>query len=224
LARMRNDFGPDYFGTAYGNRYPERNPPAKLAYYLQAAKEFRPTGTLLDIGCAYGSFLAVAREHYDASGCDISGHAVETAKSLLPSLHIYQSELESIPAEPVYDVVTCFDVLEHVRDIDQAFGKIRDLLHEEGVLVMTVPVYDTLAGLAVRWLDRDSTHVWKKGREFWREKLKSHGFRILKDVGLWRYFLLDRHYLFFGGAIWRNFSPAILLVGQRDDPHRPAGL
>lgn len=209
---MGDAFGEGYFDSHYGGRYAERNPPRKMARYLAAALAAHPGGTLLDVGCAYGAFLAVARERYAASGCDISEHAVGQAKARLPGLSIFRSSLEAIPEEATYDVVTCFDVLEHVADLDGAFEKVKRLLNPGGGMVLTVPVYDGAAGLAVRMLDRDETHRWKEGRAFWREKVRAHGFRIVRDEGLWRYPLPFGGYLFFGGTAWRHFSPAILIA------------
>ena len=81
--------------------------------------------------------------------------------------------------------------------------------------MITVPVYDAVVGALVGILDQDDTCIWKQGRKFWRESLLSSGFEIIKDIGLWRCFPFGKRYIFFGGAVWRNFSPAILLIGKK---------
>ena len=170
---------------------------------------------LLDVGCGYGLFVDLARQYFRVTGCDVSAHALEIAKNRFPYIPFVQAEAQNLSLEDTFDVVTCFDVLEHVPDISNAFRNISIRLKPGGIIVITVPVYDTVVGALVGFLDKDNTHVWKQGRKFWRESLRSSGFEIIKDIGLWRYFLLGKRYIFFGGAAWRNFSPAILLIGKK---------
>lgn len=88
-------------------------------------------------------------------------------------------------------------------------------LPERGVFALTIPVYDGLPGRLARLLDRDDTHLRKENRRFWREALKSAGFDIVLDEGLWRYLVPKVGYLFFGGRAWREFSPALFLIGVK---------
>jgi len=209
------DFDQSYFERAYRKGYERQNPLRKVRYYLDAIRQVRLGGRLLDIGCAFGSFLREAQHPYSVTGCDVSAYAVEQAKQAVPSGTIMQATIEQLEPGGRYDVITCFDVLEHVQDLDGAFRRIRTLLADQGLLALTVPVYDTVAGKAVMLLDRDETHIWKESRWFWRDKLEAHGFRIVDDRGLWRYACPGGCYLFWGGRRWRNFSPALLLLGER---------
>jgi hypothetical protein len=58
-----------------------------------------------------------------------------------------------------------FQDLEHVQNPVFALRKIRSILKDDGIIAVSMPVYDTLAGWLVRVLDRDDTHIWKQGRE-----------------------------------------------------------
>jgi trans-aconitate methyltransferase len=149
------------------------------------------------------------------AGSDISRTAVEAARQILPGVDLRCAGIESLTTSEPFDVVTCFDVLEHVADPDAALEVLKSMLRPQGILAVVVPVYDTLAGALVRLADRDPTHRWKEGRRFWREKLASHGFVLVADHGLWRFGGCGLPYLFWGGARWRGFSPAILLIGAR---------
>jgi SAM-dependent methyltransferase len=212
---MRTAFDQNYFDKAYGGEYEKRNPARKLRYYLAEILRIKTSGSLLDVGCAYGSFLSHARQYYNVTGIDISREAIDRARTRLPGEDIVRSDIAAFRRDSRFDVITCFDVLEHVADLDAVFETLKGHLREKGILVVTVPVYDTLVGKAVRLLDRDETHVWKESREFWRAKLAEHGFALLTDHGLWRYSLFGWYYLFWGGRTWRSFSPAILLIGER---------
>lgn len=207
-------FGKAYFDSAYRGDYGKRNPQRKLRYYLNEIHSIKPSGDLLDIGCAYGLFLSIAQEYYTVTGCDISAYAVTEVKKRLPSIDVLQAGIETLNVDRAFDIVTCYDILEHVIDLDEAIEKIKRLLKAGGIAAVTVPVYDTIVGKIVGMLDKDETHIWKRERDFWREKLNAHGFNILKDIGLWRYCFMG-HYIFFGHRILRNFSPALLLIGQK---------
>jgi len=204
-----------YFSKAYGVNYDRRNPPEKMRYYLDRIREIQPHGSLLDVGCGYGLFVDLARQYFQVTGCDISAHALEIARNRFPHIPFVRSEVQNLSLEDTFEVVTCFDVLEHVPDLSGALRSISVRLKPEGIIVITVPVYDTAVGALVGILDKDNTHVWKQGRKFWRESLRSSGFEIMKDIGLWRYFLFGKRYIFFGSDVWRNFSPAILLIGKK---------
>jgi SAM-dependent methyltransferase len=208
-------FEQEYFRKAYGNDYERRNPPRKLDYYLSRIREIRPSGTLLDVGCAYGLFLSRACRYYDAAGCDVSEHAVNAARERFPGMDIFQAGIAELPAGRTFNIITAFDVLEHVPDPLQAMTELSRRLGKGGVLVLAVPVYDGLPGRIANLLDRDDTHLRKENRDFWREALKASGFDIVRDEGLWRYLVPGIGYLFFGGRAWRNFSPALFLIGRK---------
>jgi SAM-dependent methyltransferase len=216
-----SSFEEEYFDYAYGGDYERRNPKRKLQYYLKQILDVMSSGKLLDVGCAYGLFLSMAQQYYDVSGCDISRYAVTRVAERLPGIKVYHADIESMELGGTYDIITCFDILEHVKDLDKAFNKINLLLNQEGILGLTVPVYDNIIGKLVDKLDKDETHIWKESREFWRRKLWNHSFHIVKDLGLWRY-PLGRHYIFFGSKILRNFSPALFLLGRKHDTHSSA--
>jgi len=209
-------FGKEYFSDVYAGGYEQHVPPKRIHYYLGKVMEAKESGALLDVGCAYGLFLSEARRHFNVIGCDVSEHAVGEAARRLEGVEVINSDVFGIQGSERFDVVTCFDVLEHLGDPKAAMARIRDLLRPDGILALTVPVYDTPAGWLVRLLDRDTTHIQKKSRRFWRDMLRLGGFRLVTDTGLWRYTLPGGHAVFFGSRALRNFSPAIMLIGVKE--------
>ena len=75
-------------------------------------------------------------------------------------------------------------------------------------------------GPSPKWLvdrlDHDETHVHRRGREFWLERLGA-GFTLRRFTGIWRYFALDRWYLNVVSRTTRRVTPAILLVAERTE-------
>ena len=208
-------FGASYFAGAYGPHYARRNPPRKWRSFLRELARFRTEGDLLDVGCAYGLFLREASARFRCSGCDVSAHALEVARTLLPpEIPLFAAQLGDLPTTRRYDVVTCFDVLEHVRDLPRALADVRAHLRPGGFLVATMPVYDGPLGWLVDRLDHDATHVHRRSRAFWLEQLGT-GFTVRRFTGIWRYFAFGRWYLNVVSRSTRRITPAILLVAQR---------
>lgn len=73
--------------------------------------------TSLDVGCARGLLVqALVAKGVDASGLDISQHAVDTAHEDVRARLRVASATE--PFERRFDLVTCVEVLEHMSPVD----------------------------------------------------------------------------------------------------------
>ncbi len=216
-------FDASYFGATsnYGGRYDWYNPPHKIGGYLREIRAVRPGGTLLDVGCAFGRFLERAQAHYRCAGMDISPFALEQARRWLPQIPLTEGRIEAFRPGARYDVVTCFDVLEHVPDLDLALARLRDLLVPSGILAIAVPVYDSPAGWAFGLLDRDATHVHRRARRFWLQRLTAAGLQPVVFKGILRVPLPAGLFLHLISGLFRSFSSAIFVVAQRaGDPAR----
>lgn len=99
-------------------------------------KHFPTTSPLkvLDIGSAHGGFLAYAKQlNWDAEGVDINPILVEKARQRGFTIHEgYLDEL-NLPTN-FYDVVTMWDVIEHLDDPKGFLETILTLLKPGGVL------------------------------------------------------------------------------------------
>jgi SAM-dependent methyltransferase len=218
-----NEPGSDYYETNYRS-YQDQNPGHKLDHYVSVVEQACApieAPTLLDIGCGLGAFLAHAamrRPHWTLYGTDIRPDAIEAAAGILQE----QASLETAPAETrpfgdvTYDVITAWDVLEHLDDPAETVSNLKTWLKPGGVLVFVVPVYDGITGPLVTLLDKDPTHMQKLGRDFWVDLADSQLSRVSWH-GILRYLLPGRRYLHLPTQIGRRFTPAILVVAHRDD-------
>jgi SAM-dependent methyltransferase len=93
-------------------------------------------GRLLEVGAAYGFFLAAARSRgWDASGVEIAPEcAAEAARS--SGARVVAADFLEAPLEGSFDVVCMFDVIEHLKDPLSALRRARDLLDENGLVVL----------------------------------------------------------------------------------------
>jgi 2-polyprenyl-3-methyl-5-hydroxy-6-metoxy-1,4-benzoquinol methylase len=97
---------------------------------------------LLDIGCAYGTFLKIAREiGLKAEGIEVSKAAAEYGIKKY-SLSIYNGTLDTYYKKNTsarFDIVTMLDVLEHLNEPNEAIKIVSSLLIPAGTLVIKIP-------------------------------------------------------------------------------------
>jgi SAM-dependent methyltransferase len=103
---------------------------------------------LLDVGCAYGPFLAAAREaSLGAEGLDVSAEAVRHVREKLRLPCLRGDFLEAPLAPRSYDAVCLWYVLEHFRDTAAALKRANRLLRLGGVLAFSTP---SASGISAR--------------------------------------------------------------------------
>ena len=100
-------------------------------------------GRLLDVGCGFGHFVRWAVDHgWDAFGTDFDAWARE--RTVVPGrVRAHHDELDG-----VFDVVTLWDVLEHVRNPIEFAAGLRHRLRPGGRLIVGSPNF---AALKARW-------------------------------------------------------------------------
>lgn len=106
-------------------------------------KGLKRGGSVLDLGCGNGYFLAACREKgYGVTGVDISEWAVDYVRGVL-GIEVLRGLFDSLdwPGR-LFDVVTLWHVLEHTRDPIAAIFKAVSWLKEDGVVVIEVPNYE----------------------------------------------------------------------------------
>ena len=100
-------------------------------------------GELLDIGCGFGDFLYEAKKNgYAVSGLDFSPEFINIARQRfgLERLHVATPE-DFISQNPDsrYDVVTFFEVLEHLDNITGFLSLVKKLLKPGGYVACGMP-------------------------------------------------------------------------------------
>lgn len=138
---------------------------------------------LLDVGCATGNVLEVARQHgWIASGIELSPWAAARARERgFPVSERLLEEGELTRA--MFDAVTLFDVLEHFPDPLASLQTIHRMLKPGGVFVLETP---NVEGVAVRYFSKvhsiivqPHAHLVLFSKKTLREVLTKSGFVIL---------------------------------------------
>ncbi|MBL8132723.1 MAG: class I SAM-dependent methyltransferase [Anaerolineae bacterium] len=100
----------------------------------------RPPGRALDVGCAAGFFLSEAEAcGWQVSGIDVSTYAVDYARQRFGFDLQIGSLLEADYAPESFDLVSMWDVIEHVPDPKRYIEAAAQLLKPGGVLVLSTP-------------------------------------------------------------------------------------
>jgi SAM-dependent methyltransferase len=94
-------------------------------------------GRLLDVGCAAGFFLAEAQAHYEVQGVELSTWSSAFARDRL-KLPVFTGTLQQagLPANH-FDVITLWDVIEHVPEPLPVLAEAARVLKPGGRLVLT---------------------------------------------------------------------------------------
>ncbi|MBU0952736.1 MAG: methyltransferase domain-containing protein [Elusimicrobia bacterium] len=93
---------------------------------------------LLDIGCGYGAFLALARlrKGWDVAGTEMGIQAANFVRNVY-GVNVYQKNIQDMNIrDKEYDIVTLFGVLDFFYDPVNELVEIKRIIKADGLLVM----------------------------------------------------------------------------------------
>jgi len=211
------DYFFDSYKKQYGKTYLEDFPSLKemglrrlecIGEILDGIPRKDGKPSLLDIGCAYGPFLAAAAEcGFSCFGIEPAEDAVRYVKEkfgftvwqgffpdALPDELRGHSKAKRIETTGItgkkfndgnFDVVTLWYVIEHLRETGQILREINRLLKKGGVLALSTPSFSGISGrrnLYAFLKDSPPDHftVWRPGS--CKRILRQYGFRLHKII------------------------------------------
>lgn len=153
---------------------------------LDAAEKGRPTSAdkkkLLDVGTGTGALLDIALEFgFQAIGLEPDKKFVQ--KKGGRALRIVNSTLEKSDFKPnSFDVITMFDVLEHMQDLNSTLKKINLILKPGGLLVISTPNTNSLSFklMGSNWPHFKKEHVYYFSPKSLQILIKKYNFTIMK--------------------------------------------
>lgn len=162
--------------SAAGQNSPERwrDRNAALAPY----KQF---GALLDLGCSSGAFLqTLGGKSWDLFGVEMSEKSAKQAQAK-SGAHVFVGDIlnAQFRAES-FDVITCFDVFEHLYEPRRVISRIAEWLKPGGIFYVLVPNVDSAEGRIFKgyWhgleLPRHLFHYCPKSLKFLAESVGLH--------------------------------------------------
>jgi SAM-dependent methyltransferase len=148
-----------------------------------AVMRHKAQGRLLDVGCATGDFMDVMRQYpgWEVAGVELSAYASQYAREKL-GLDVKTGTLEQAGfSEASFDVITLWDVLEHVPDPLGVLRLSYRLLRPGGVLVINTPNLESLDARLFRayWIGYElPRHLYVFSRRTMLALLAKAGFRV----------------------------------------------
>jgi 2-polyprenyl-3-methyl-5-hydroxy-6-metoxy-1,4-benzoquinol methylase len=117
----------------------------EAALNLRVLQRHARGGRLLDVGCSTGLFLEAARDAgWQVRGLEYSKDSSRIARDVR-KLDVKTGVLEADTFEPAsFDVVTLWDVIEHVPDPVQVLARAANVVAPGGLLVLKTPNIDGL--------------------------------------------------------------------------------
>lgn len=142
---------------------------AVLDAYVGTSTQLR----CLDVGCGTGGMLPMLAARGDVTGIEPAELAVESSRKKAPFATVVKGRVpDDIPNDGSFDLVTAFDVIEHLDDDAKAVAALRGASRPEGHVVVTVP--------ANQWMWSDHDVVNQHRRRYSRASLV----RVLQAAGL----------------------------------------
>ena len=114
--------------------------------------------SLLDFGAGAGSFVRAAlNQGWEATGIEQSSSARKRAKEF------YDVELLEKPGEEKYDVITMWDVVEHLRDPREVIVKVGEHLKKDGLIFIETANFESWRRIA----DKDKWRMYLFDHQFY---------------------------------------------------------
>lgn len=150
----------------------------KLRYNL--IKKYKPSGSLFDLGAGWGHFMLTGQMlGYDVYGIEISEQPYLYSKNdlKLPVDHI---DFFDMKEDKKFDIVTMWDVLEHIDKADDVIAKCARITAKDGYIVIQVPQIDSYFAKKHKdnWKMMGLDHVNYFGKKTITQLLKKHGYEV----------------------------------------------
>lgn len=163
---------------------------------LKTIEKIKSPGSLLDVGCAMGFFMDIAQNNgWQTKGIDISEFATSFAKNKL-NLDVKTGNIQefNLP-DNSFDLITLWDVIEHLDDPLTCLKKINLALKKDGLLVFSTPNVASLPAKLARhrWVGYklSDEHLTYFSPQTIALLCKKTGFRVVKSHSLGKYVSLS---------------------------------
>lgn len=158
----------------------ERNDFATIYKYLKN----HAGGSILDVGCYAGDFLAGLPDKFKKYGIEPSDLASKSAAS--KGIGVLGKTLDELDSDKVFDVVASIDVVEHVLDVENFLSQALAHVKENGLLIISTGNPGCFFWKKVFkskfWYNLFAEHVTFPGYNYYIEFSKRHGLQPPEQI------------------------------------------
>lgn len=166
----------DYMGA-------EKQIKNKFRRKIKIMEKYKKGGRLLDVGCAAGFFLEVAKENgWDVCGVEISEYASNYARER--GLNVFTGDLtETTLPDEYFDVITMWEVIANLTDPHRNLIEAHRILKKDGLIIISTgdisSIFAKFRGINWQILSPGG-HLYYFSSETLRKMLEITGFNIVK--------------------------------------------
>jgi 2-polyprenyl-3-methyl-5-hydroxy-6-metoxy-1,4-benzoquinol methylase len=142
---------PDQMGIHYDDDYHrqimtagESRPESRWKRHRELIARYKQGGAILDIGCSSGAFLgAVKSPLWKLYGIEMEASTAQRARAATGA-EVFVGDVDDAPfSAESFDVITAFDLLEHVYRPRQFLGNVMNWLKPGGIFFTMLPNIDS---------------------------------------------------------------------------------
>ncbi len=144
---------------------------------------FAVSGRWLDVGCSAGFVVKAATDRgFEAYGVEVESAAVTYGREVLKLRNLRCGILEEQAyTNNFFDVISLYDVIEHVPDLNRVVAELRRILVPGGVIEIRTPNighWQTPRDLSCWKEVKPSEHLYYFGFSTLKRLFENHGFRV----------------------------------------------
>jgi len=155
-------------------------------YRLDIIPPSKVQGKCLDIGAGSGLFTQRIKDKgYEVIGIDYYDKAIELAQAKGIEMRKINIEEDKFPfGDEYFDLITCFEVIEHIKEPSNMLREVHRVLKKDGYFIISTPNiawwYLRLKLLFGIWGILDPDHIRFFTPKSLKECLKFFGFKVVK--------------------------------------------
>lgn len=193
----------DFYETSKMYEFVKKRP---LAWYHRQFIDAPPAnnGMLLDVGFGQGEFLDAVRSRMPAIeywGVDVAERNVRMARESYGLGRLHAGSLDAFldTQKKQFNVVTAFEVIEHVPDPAAFVASVARALKIGGIFALSTPNLDRFGGSGEGW-DFPPNHLFRWNSATIVRLLEANGFRVIRVIEqpFTRDFFFNKGFLSFG--------------------------
>jgi len=151
--------------------------------FLKTYKIFPSGIKILDLGCGSGEFIAeLEKRGCEVWGVDFDRDAIDIAKNRFGLKNVFALPFEKFFEKqdlPKFDIITFFEVIEHLADPNAFIEKTKTLLKEDGKIVLSTPCRERVLSNLNSW-DFPPHHFTRWNKEAVARLFLRYGFKIFR--------------------------------------------